>query len=68
MGKDHSYVRPSTDDGEGLGFLRSRQLSHSRQRSNRDGEQRRARGEEIEGQTEMVRIGEVREGGGVRKQ
>lgn len=26
MGKDHSYVGPSTDDGEGFGFLRSRVL------------------------------------------
>ena len=44
LGKNHSYVRPSTDDGEGLGFLRSRELGRPRQRSSRDGGHRGMRG------------------------
>lgn len=46
MGKDHSNVRPSTDDGEGLGFLRSRELGHPRESSSRDGGHREVRGGE----------------------
>ena len=45
MGKDHGNVRPSTDDGEGLGFLRSRELGHPRE-SSRDGGHREVRGGE----------------------
>ena len=46
MGKDHGNVRPSTDDGEGLGFLRLRELGHPRERSSRDGGHREVRGGE----------------------
>lgn len=36
MGKDHNYVRFSTDDNEDMGFLRSKELGSPRQRSGRD--------------------------------
>lgn len=67
MGKDHSYVRLSTDDGEGLGFLRSRELGSPRQ-SGRDGEHRGVRRGKEEGGGEMMRNREAEVAGGVRKQ
>lgn len=67
MGKDHSYVRLSTDDGEGLGFLRSRELGSPRQ-SGRDREHRGVRGGKEEGGGEMMRNRQAKVGGGVRKQ
>lgn len=65
MGKDHSYVRLSTDDGEGLGFLRSRELGSPRQ-SGRDREHRGVRGNRrAEGRREAMVMERQAEGPGL---